>query len=292
VDLDTAAQELYGLAPSEFTKARDRKVAEARLAGDRALAAAIKGLRRPTAGAWLANVLARESSERIDELLKLGSSMRQAQTDLDGGDLRRLSLQRQKLVPALVDDAVSRVRTSGSAVNDAAVRELTSTLEAALASAEAGETLRSGLLNARLQYSGFGSVDLSDAVAGPRTDRAQRSSKADPKPPKASPRSSPEKRGGAGADEARARLKSAQQAESLAERELHERKQLLEVAVQTRSQVHRQVVDAEKRMQKLLNAEQDAEVSVQEAKRARDSADDHLRSARDELTRAKSALGE
>jgi hypothetical protein len=76
VDLDTVADELYGLPPDAFTPTRDTRAADARSAGDRGLAAAITKLRRPTTGAWLANLLARERSDQVSELLDLGAEMR------------------------------------------------------------------------------------------------------------------------------------------------------------------------------------------------------------------------
>ena len=55
--------------PSEFTSRRDALAAEARRAGDRALAAEVKKLRRPTTGAWLANLLVRQRRDEVAQLL-------------------------------------------------------------------------------------------------------------------------------------------------------------------------------------------------------------------------------
>jgi hypothetical protein len=63
MDLESATKELYGLAPTEFTAARDAKVSEARQTGCPELASKLKKLRKPSVGAWLANVLVLEQSK-------------------------------------------------------------------------------------------------------------------------------------------------------------------------------------------------------------------------------------
>ena len=50
--LEATSDELYASAPTEFVARRDALAAEARAAGDRGLAAALKALRRPSVGAW------------------------------------------------------------------------------------------------------------------------------------------------------------------------------------------------------------------------------------------------
>jgi hypothetical protein len=81
-ELESIADELYGLPPAKFTAARDSHAAAARRSGDRELAAAIKGLKRPTSSAWLVNLLVRRQRQQVEELLDLGTAMRQAQEHL------------------------------------------------------------------------------------------------------------------------------------------------------------------------------------------------------------------
>lgn len=52
MDLESVADELYGLPPGEFVAARGRHVAAARTAKDPALAKQIAALRKPTLAAW------------------------------------------------------------------------------------------------------------------------------------------------------------------------------------------------------------------------------------------------
>lgn len=156
MDLDDVADELYGLLPTEFTATRDRRSTEARQAGDRELAATIKRLKRPSVGAWLANLLVRRRGQEVERLLELGASLRDAQERLAGEQMRALSQQRQLVVLALVQEARGLARESGQAVSEATARELQETLEAALADPAAADALRAGRLTASLNYSGLG----------------------------------------------------------------------------------------------------------------------------------------
>ena len=79
MDLDAAADELYGISPDDFVARRTALVAEARKAGDRTLANEIGQLRKPTRTAWLVNLLVRSEADRIEELLELGRQLQEAQ---------------------------------------------------------------------------------------------------------------------------------------------------------------------------------------------------------------------
>ncbi|MCW2667516.1 MAG: hypothetical protein JWN57_2478, partial [Frankiales bacterium] len=64
-------EDLYALPPEEFTAARDAAARQARADGDRAGAAALKALRKPTAPAHLVNLLVRAEPDLVDQLLEL-----------------------------------------------------------------------------------------------------------------------------------------------------------------------------------------------------------------------------
>ena len=115
MDLDAVADELFGLPPADFVAARDERAATARRAGERELAAAIKELRRPRVGAWLANLLVRERPDEVSELLAVGTELRQAQAHLAHEDLRRLSKERRRVVASLAADALELARDQAKA---------------------------------------------------------------------------------------------------------------------------------------------------------------------------------
>ena len=163
-ELDEVADELYRLPLSAFTSTRDARAAQAARSGDRERSAAIKKLRKPTTGAWLANLLAHERPDDVERLIELGADLRTAQGRLAGDDLRRLSQQRHELVAALSAEAGRLAGAGGQAAGEAALGELVETLEAALSDEGAAMTLRTGRLTTRLQHTGLGFGDVTAGV--------------------------------------------------------------------------------------------------------------------------------
>ena len=155
MDLDTVVDELYGLLPDDFAATRKSRAGEARAAGDRDLAAAIRQLRRPTTSAWLANLLVRERPVEIAALLELGTALLKAQSDLAGAEMRRLSQRRQDVVAPLSDAARRLARDLGREVSESTIRELEETLDAAVADSEARAALASGHLASAVRYAGW-----------------------------------------------------------------------------------------------------------------------------------------
>jgi hypothetical protein len=176
LSFDAVVDALYALPPANFVAAREEHAKAARSAGDRGLAARIHALRRPTLGAWMVNLLARERPELLRQLVELGGELRAAQEDLRGEDLRALNTQRQQVVSALVDEARSLARAAGERAGDEAAYEVERTLLAALADPKVGEEVAMGALVRPLEYSGFGPVGSADVVrrdARPRRVRRE-----------------------------------------------------------------------------------------------------------------------
>jgi len=162
-----AADELYGLPPGDFTAARDELARQARAAGQRDAAAAIKKLARPTASAWLVNQLTRTAAEQLTRLYDLGEELQEAQRALAGDRLRELSVQRRQVVNDLLATASDLAGQSDQSASDAVLGEVRATLEAALADTGARVAVRSGRLTKALAYAGLGEVDLTAAMALP-----------------------------------------------------------------------------------------------------------------------------
>ncbi|WP_433757435.1 hypothetical protein [Nocardia sp. CA-135398] len=154
--LEEVAADLYGLDPGEFVAARAARVAEAKDAGDKELAAAVGKLRKPTVVAWTVNLLARAAPDDVDALLQLGSALRTAQRELSGEQLRALTTQRQQVVNALAKRAGALAADRGHPVTEAVLREVGQTLTAALADDAVAEQVRSGTLVSAASYAGFG----------------------------------------------------------------------------------------------------------------------------------------
>lgn len=166
--LEEIAVALYGLPPEEFVAARNERAKEARRAGDRALAGKIAELRRPSAAAWAVNQLIRRHPEETQQLLALGSQLRAAQEERDADELRELSRRRHQVLAAVVRQARTEAAAQGRPLSESVSRQVETTLRAALADPGAAAAVGSGVLVADVAATGFGPVDVRDAVALPR----------------------------------------------------------------------------------------------------------------------------
>ncbi|WP_432074914.1 hypothetical protein [Streptomyces wuyuanensis] len=146
MDLDSVADELYGLPPERFVEARGRQAAAARQAGERELAGRITALRRPTLSAWASNLLVRSEPDRAAELLRLGESLRRAVQELDRDRIRQLGARRNRLVGALSRHAGELSGAAGRPLGETTLREVESTLQAVLADSDAAEQWATGRL--------------------------------------------------------------------------------------------------------------------------------------------------
>ena len=166
--VDEVADELYALAPGEFTATRTRYEKQARQAGERELSDRIHGLAKPTVAAWLANQLAREGRGELEPLIELGAQMREVTARLDGDALRALTRQRHQLVHALMEQARALARERGQSVSESTARALEDTLHAALVDEVAAGQLLAGRLTDALHRTGLGDSP-TDAVPAPAT---------------------------------------------------------------------------------------------------------------------------
>ena len=106
-ELAGIAGPLYALPYGEFVAARTAAAKDVSSAGltaaeQRALAAEVRALPKPSVAAWAVNMLAAHSPEILRELAALGTSMQAAQDALDAADLRRLAQQRRQLLAGAV----------------------------------------------------------------------------------------------------------------------------------------------------------------------------------------------
>jgi len=162
--LPTLAEALYGLTPGEFTPARDAEAKAVRADGDRALADRVKRLRKPSAAAWVVNMLMRHRQEQMLSVLDLGESLRRAQADLDGDALRELTRQRRRLIAAVTGDGTKLARELGQKVSDSVARQVEQTLHAAMVDTDAAAAVRTGMLVEPLAPAGLGTLRFADAL--------------------------------------------------------------------------------------------------------------------------------
>ncbi|MGH8862660.1 MAG: hypothetical protein ACRDVG_15745 [Jatrophihabitantaceae bacterium] len=270
------AAALYALRPDEFTAARDAAARRARDGGDRDLAGAIKQWRRPSIGAWLVNQLARTHPDALDDLLDLGTALREAQHTLDGAELRALSRRRHQVIRSLSE--VSRTVADDQNIGDTARREFEATLDAALADEAAASAVRTGRLMRPLEPGGLDAVDLDGAVAAPDAAPPRRR----PRPARKKPDDTRAKAKEAAAREAEARDGLAAAEHDLADRdtELSAARIAARTARTTVADLEAALDEARRQLTSADAARRDAETAHKAAARARDAARRALDTAR------------
>ena len=146
--LADAKAELYQADPDDFMARRQELVAQAREAGETAVAKQIGALRKPTRSAWLVNRLVRADPEVTARLAALAAELRDG--GLDGGRIRELTVARSRLVDDLTRQALDDVPAAPAAVRE----EVSATFDAALADPEVAANL--GTLVRAAHWAGFG----------------------------------------------------------------------------------------------------------------------------------------
>jgi hypothetical protein len=159
---------LYAVRPEEFTAARNALAKELKTAGDKAAAAEIAKLRRPSVGAWALNQVARQHPDLVEAALEAGAGLRLASEAAASGDasgLRAATAAERAAAQAVVKAA----RTHLGARAEALVPGLLGTLRVAALDDEVAAQLRAGRLTTEHEQAGFGfGRDSGDSVVVPR----------------------------------------------------------------------------------------------------------------------------
>jgi hypothetical protein len=160
VDLEARIDELYALAPNEFTAARNQLARELRSADRRDDAAGIAKLGRPTLAAWALNQVARGHAADVSRLLDAAEELRRRHGELagPGGDpagLREAAAAERDAREALLD-RTSRVLEDHGVSSTTAMSQAADTLQAASFDEDVGELLRRGRLVRAERTSGVG----------------------------------------------------------------------------------------------------------------------------------------
>ncbi|MEU0721055.1 hypothetical protein ABZ498_28225 [Streptomyces lavendulocolor] len=314
MDLESVTEELYGLRPDRFTAVRNARAAEARKAGDRALAEAVRSLRRPTLAAWVSNLLVRERPAEARSLAALGDGLRRAHRELDGERLRELSRKQHAVVAALARQARQLAADAGQPVGDDVQHEVEATLHAVLADpAAAGEWASGRLVRPLSAPVGFGAA-LTEAPlpeGGPGAGGRERSAERAAAPAQR-PRGTGARRtggrsaregtvGGGEAEAKREREKRAAEERERAERERREQelreelRRAEEEAGAREEERERAAADRDRAEEALREAASRVDAlaaELAEAERARRTADEEVRTARRRFEDAERAARE
>ncbi|MFJ6632757.1 hypothetical protein ACIQMR_15405 [Streptomyces sp. NPDC091376] len=279
MDLESVADELYGLPPEDFTDARRRHAAAARASGDRGLATRIMSLRRPTLSAWACNLLVRADPDQAAGLLRLGEGLRQAHQELDRDQMRELGSRRNRLVGALSRRVRDLAAEAGHPVSESVRREVEDTLQAVLADPDAAaEWATAQLVRPLSPPVGFTEAALAAAArrpapATPATAPEAPAARGDGREPRKTPETREPRR--------------ARDARKAQEKELARARQDAETAEQRareREEALREAESEHERAEALLEQAEERAAALAEDVR---TAEDRLRAARRELDEAR-----
>ena len=273
--VDETAEELYGLPPAEFTRARDERAKELRKSGDREAAGAVKALRKPTVAAWAVNQLARQRGKELGRLLKAGEALRAAQEKLlAGGDrsaFQKAAAAERELVAELTGATREIVSEAGERAGAGLDEKVSATLHAAALDEDTAEELRDGrLTREREAIGGFGGLSPG---AAPPPRRSAPAKQRKPKKKDAAPK--------AAADDARKRerLAAARTDERHARRELEAAAKALQHAETRAEAAEAHAADAVERAKVAAERLMEARRAQSAAKKAHARAEKSLRSA-------------
>ena len=264
---------LYGLPLDEFTPARDALAKELRQGGGREEANWVKGLKRPTAAAWLVNQLARSQPRDAKRLLTADEALRKANERVlsgkgSAGELGKAGEEHSAAIRDLLAKAPGLLDRQGRSPSGATLEKAEQTLRSIALDDEVRRQFELGRLTSEQRATGFGEFagPLPTArreVAGRRSqgrqtaDRGRRTAGPSPEP---SGPSRAEQRAAAreALKAARAELRERKRAVMEAERELRDATRAAERAQKAAEQ-------AETALAKARAAEDDAAARVAEA---------------------------
>ena len=269
---------LYGLPLDEFTPARDALAKELRSGGDRAGATWIKGLRKPSAAAWLVNQLARTQRSDAERLINAGEQLHDAQQRVlagqsSSGELARAGVEQSEAIRGLMARAPGMLDSRGHSPTDATLEKAEQTLRAVPLDERARLEFAAGRLTREHRATGFGLLDADGAAAAGASAvtaaPAKTRREAAPKPAEAKPapgKAAQEKQRRA---EQRARakqaLKDARAALAARRRAVSEAKRELSQARREAERAERRLTQAGEELERAEAAEAEAAERVAEA---------------------------
>jgi hypothetical protein len=284
-DVDAVIDQLVTTTPADFVAARDEQVAAARATGDGQAVSRLRALRRPTLAAWACNILVRAQPDEARQFLELGEQLRRAYEDLDPEAIRALGAQQGQVISALARQAARLARDAGGRISDSVMREIESTLRAALTDPDAARQLAAGRLHTAL------TPPTSLPTPGPhRDDRRGRGDRAGGSPRDGTPAAKSAAHDGRAdrareREQARARAReerraAAQERADAARRQLRQGQEELDAA-------GAEVEDARTAHDRARQELTDLEQRLEDARSAAAAAQQHLDQATDRETQAR-----
>ena len=274
--VDEVAGRLYGLPLEDFTRERDAAARELRKAKERDAAATVAKLPKPTQAAWIANALAREHRDLVDDLVAAADELRIAQEAAVAGQgseaLREAGAAERAVVDAHNPKA-KRLEPGGRKPSAATLEKLRTTLEAVATDDQVRAALDAGRVVEDAEGGGaWGLLAGADAPAAPPRKPAKR------RPPKpASKREADERKA------AEERLREERERRQRLEAELRE-------ARAERRSRERELERAEKAADRAAGRLEAALAAADEAREQAGEATSELESAREAASEARDTV--
>jgi len=155
------ARDLYGLPLNRFIAERGALAKTLRSGGDRARAAEVARLRKPSVAAWAVNQLARTQQRAVAELFVAGDRLQRAHSELlaGRGDARALQEAAER-APAATDELTATARgllsSKGHELSAVTLERVRETLNAAALDQAARAKVSDGSLERELRHIGLG----------------------------------------------------------------------------------------------------------------------------------------
>jgi hypothetical protein len=176
--------DLYAGPPDDFVSSRNELAALLETAGEGEVAAAVRGLRRPTVAAWAVDAVARREPDALEALIRAGEDLGEAQRTMTAGGgaetVRAIAEQRRALVERLTSAAAELLEAAGLSAARGTLDRVTDTLTAIASDGEATALVRRGVLAKELPPpAGFGDPLLDTALLASVTTLPRRSTAED-----------------------------------------------------------------------------------------------------------------
>ena len=152
--LPNALEEVYSVAPKEFTRARNARVAALAKSGHHDAAEALRRLRRPAATLWAANQLGRLGGKRLEAFIDAVAGLRRTQLR-DPRSVAEAVRRQRAALDALLEVAREALSEHGFKAGPAALGRISSTLQGAAVDPRHADDLRHGRLTEELAAPGF-----------------------------------------------------------------------------------------------------------------------------------------
>jgi hypothetical protein len=146
-ELEDAVDRLHAVPLEDFVAERKRLAKELRGAGERAAAAELAKLPKPSAPAWALNNLARTEPDAVEAWLDAAEALRDASVHADrssAGALRAAMAAHREATRTLLAALRDRTRPNGRELSEPMLDRARDLLQAATADAQAAERLRAG----------------------------------------------------------------------------------------------------------------------------------------------------